>query len=184
MNKYLMRTISGALVDVNNPNPLDISLKDIAYNLAGIPRFLGSTSVPFSVAQHSVNISNEMGSSIAIHGLLHDAHEAYLGDLISPVKALFTEDMKIKWNRICNRMDRAIYTALGISDLYENKLKCINLIHYLDVHAMDVEMFNLKLALLPHHSIYTPIKQYEILGIHEAELQFISTFEKLTKKRV
>lgn len=71
--------------------PQDISLADIAHSLSHQARFLGYTSEAYSVAQHSCLISDElMGAfgdrELARWGLLHDASEAYLGDIISPIK--------------------------------------------------------------------------------------------------
>ena len=77
-------------------NPLslagdDISIDDIAHHLALVNRFAGATREPYSVAQHSVLVSLLLEADgarpeIIIAGLLHDAAEAYLGDVTKWLK--------------------------------------------------------------------------------------------------
>ena len=75
------------------PKAAQISLKDIAYGLSRINRFNGATDgEPYSVAQHSVLVSREC--KYPLHGLFHDAHEAYLGDQTNFWKSLVTSNLK------------------------------------------------------------------------------------------
>ena len=81
---------SGALVNVLDLTPNDIDIHDIAHALSCVNRFGGHARVPLSVAQHSVDVSRICGT---LQGLLHDASEAYLGDIPQPLKhsPLFTD---------------------------------------------------------------------------------------------
>ncbi len=70
-----------------------IHLFDIAHHLSRIARFNGATrnpGFPYSVAQHSMLVEALMPVTSSVparlFALLHDAHEAYLGDLTSPVQ--------------------------------------------------------------------------------------------------
>ena len=85
-----MTTFTGKRVHILNPAPSEIDIVDIAHALANICRFGGHVPRFFSVAQHSVLVSDllvEWGrQELALWGLLHDAAEAYLGDLIRPLK--------------------------------------------------------------------------------------------------
>ena len=68
-------------------DPTKIHGEDIGHGLALCNRWLGATKTPFSVAQHSL-----LGAQIApkdqkLAFLLHDANEAYLGDIVTPLKA-------------------------------------------------------------------------------------------------
>jgi hypothetical protein len=82
-------TRSGMLVPLNQPTKDHIRLGDIAHALARIPRFNGHTVEPWSVADHSRLVArllpDDAPPTLRLAALLHDAHEAYLGDITSPV---------------------------------------------------------------------------------------------------
>lgn len=87
----LMLTFTGRTVDLSNFRAEDINLEDIAHALAHLPRFGGHTLVPYSVAQHSLHVARHVRAThpdLELLALLHDASEAYLGDVIRPVKEL------------------------------------------------------------------------------------------------
>lgn len=84
-------TGSGKLVDVLELNLDDIDIEDIANALSKICRFGGHINCFYSVAQHSVMVQRLLircPKDVQRHGLLHDADEAYLCDIPSPVKYL------------------------------------------------------------------------------------------------
>lgn len=71
-----------------DPQATDVSIFDIAHALSNICRFTGHTERFYSVAEHSVWVSHLVPREHALCGLLHDATEAYVGDVSSPLKAL------------------------------------------------------------------------------------------------
>lgn len=70
------------------PRVEDIHIEDIAHALSCMPRFAGHTAAFYSVAQHSLLVANRIPKRWALYGLLHDASEAYLLDLPTPIKQL------------------------------------------------------------------------------------------------
>jgi uncharacterized protein len=87
-----MQTFTDRKMDVTNPDDAPIDFLEIAIVLARIYRYTGHTSRPFSVAQHCVIGHDALRSKfpdrpdIALAFLLHDAHEAYTGDISTPIQ--------------------------------------------------------------------------------------------------
>jgi uncharacterized protein len=70
-----------------DPRPEDVDIADISHHLARICRFNGAVKVPhYSVAQHCILVSQLVAEDLALVGLMHDATEAYCGDMIRPLK--------------------------------------------------------------------------------------------------
>lgn len=88
MNVTTMQTFTGKLIDLAQFSEEDVRLPDIAHALSIINRFTGHSKVPYSVAQHSVAVSLLASPENALWGLLHDASEAYLGDMATPLKSM------------------------------------------------------------------------------------------------
>lgn len=104
-----LHMMSGCTVNLLNPDPDTISLLDIAHNLARINRFNGATKIPYSVADHSVWVSKAVPEEHALAGLLHDASEAYLGDIVAPLKPLLRDYCYLE-----ERFDRTISDVFGV----------------------------------------------------------------------
>lgn len=81
-----MQTFTGRQFFPLNGRAEDVSVEDIAHHLSCITRYNGAALSFYSVAQHSVMVSNTCAPQDALWGLLHDAAEAYLGDLTRPIK--------------------------------------------------------------------------------------------------
>jgi hypothetical protein len=85
------------MLDVLHPNPDAIDIDDIAHALSQTCRFRGMAWRYYSVAQHCCNVAAVLEHSfpscreIHLAGLLHDAAEAYLGDMPTPIKDHFPE---------------------------------------------------------------------------------------------
>lgn len=86
-------TASGRCVPLTGTDPGDIDLRDVAGHLARLCRFAGATPTYYSVAQHSVLVGDLLaghGPVVQLYGLLHDAHEAYFGDITTPARRMIS----------------------------------------------------------------------------------------------
>lgn len=125
-----IQTISGKAFDLANPDPAAVDFDEIATVLGRIPRFGGHTDYPYSVAQHCVEGARAILRDLdradsAAAFLLHDAHEAYIGDLTAPMMramdaygyefgmppiGISAVIKRMKW-----RIDGAIFAAAGLT---------------------------------------------------------------------
>lgn len=78
-------TYSGKDFNFSDPKIEEISIVDISHALSRIARYSGHLEGFYSVAQHSVYVSRLSPPDWRLQGLLHDASEAYTGDLITPL---------------------------------------------------------------------------------------------------
>ena len=102
-------TWSGKKLFVLDPKPEDICIEDIAGALSNLCRFNGHCDVFYSVAQHCIEVSYQVPKEWSLGGLLHDAAEAYLGDMIRPIKQVLPEFKELE-----KRWEKAIETAFDL----------------------------------------------------------------------
>ncbi len=79
-------TRSGRVIDYLNPDPAQFCMDDIAAGLARAPRYCGQTNRDWSVLQHSLLVAHLVEPEHRLHALMHDAPEAYVCDIPSPMK--------------------------------------------------------------------------------------------------
>jgi hypothetical protein len=107
-----IQAASGTKIILDDPDNTPIYLHDISASLSRICRFNGhlKRAALYSVAQHSVLVSDHCEDPKA--GLLHDAAEAYLGDVVGPLKELLPEYKVLEdlWQR---RIERAFQLPVG-----------------------------------------------------------------------
>ena len=113
------RMLSGRRLDLLDPSPLDIEIEDIAHGLARTARWNGQTKGRhiFSVAQHTLLVlallavqEPHADGELKLAALLHDSAEYVIGDLISPFKAMLSEDYKAAEMRILT----AVHLRFGL----------------------------------------------------------------------
>lgn len=81
-----IQTATGGRFYPLDPRPEDVRIEDIAHGLANICRFGGQCTPFYSVAQHSLLVASLVPPEDQRWALLHDASEAYIGDVIRPFK--------------------------------------------------------------------------------------------------
>lgn len=111
-------TASGQYVDLLKPQADTIVPIDIATGLSNICRFGGHTSAFYSVAQHCVLVSRLVPAKLALAGLLHDAAEAYVGDVVAPLKQHLTDYKPIE-----HRIERVIARKFGLAWPWSQEIK-------------------------------------------------------------
>ena len=116
------RTAQG-LLDLNALPPTAFSAETVSECLAKINRYNGRTPEPWSVAAHSVLVAMLCRPEHRALALLHDAHEAIIGDLVTPAAELIcSKSQPVAGNIVANALaqtkldlDRQIFGAWGIS---------------------------------------------------------------------
>lgn len=81
-----MKTYSGRQIWPLDPKRFDLSIDDVAHHLSMLCRWNGACRSFYSVAQHSVYVARLMPPELQAAALLHDAAEAYVGDVVRPFK--------------------------------------------------------------------------------------------------
>lgn len=111
-----IETVSGNYADLLDLQPSQVDVWDIATSLSNICRFNGHLPSFYSVAEHCVRVAwwlkdNGYDDEIILTGLLHDASEAYVGDLMRPLKRL--PEMEAVFKPIEERVMSVIHNIFG-----------------------------------------------------------------------
>ena len=158
-----------------DPDINKIHIEDIAHSLSLMCRANGHTEHFFSIAQHSINCTNEAkarGHSprVQLACLLHDGSEAYISDITRPVKHYLSEYRQIETN-----LQNVIYRKFVGEQLNEEELSLINNID----NDMLVNEFE---ALMPRRKLITQIPKltstpsYEYRTQTEVEKEFLKIY--------
>lgn len=143
-----METFTGILAPVGAMTSDHVSMKDITVSLSRINRFLGHSMGAYSVLEHSWVVSKivrQRGYSpvVQLAALLHDAKEAYIGDIPTPVKRYFEQEMPgfAEWFEELERnTDAAICQYVGCikpGDMYHPAVK------QADIDLLQVEAWEM-----------------------------------------
>lgn len=182
-----LRTASGVTFCIANPDPAMVNVFDIAHALSRICRFGGHVTVEhYSVAEHCLNClslarRNCESREVQLAVLMHDAAEAYIGDVIKPLKILMPE-----YGEIERRVERVIGQAFSIDfELHAEAIRKYD--HALLVAEKNAFLRNGCLSFKfdgEHHVLDygIPLKQLGIPPSYVAQL-FVDDFKYLTEFR-
>lgn len=118
----MVETYTGHFVDLRDPDPQSIDPGDITHALSLLCRYGGHVRNFYSVAEHSVLVADLLDrqghENLVLAGLLHDAAEAYLGDITRPLKLALTDggmDFDT-YGRLTALMETAIGSRFGFDE--------------------------------------------------------------------
>lgn len=114
-------TRSGRYFDFIDPQPDQIDIEDLAWGQAMTCRFGGQLrpGVPFySVAQHARLVASIVPPDHRFAALLHDAAEAYTGDMVGPLKQLCPDFKAVE-----KRVEAAIFAKFGVPQPLDPSIK-------------------------------------------------------------
>ncbi|MBA1147393.1 phosphohydrolase [Ectothiorhodospiraceae bacterium WFHF3C12] len=156
-----------------DPRPEDIDILDIAHHLACLNRFNGALARPYSVAQHSVVVARAVPAEHQLTGLLHDATEAYVGDMVRPVKRDLHAYQLLEarvWDAVAARFD-----------LPSQLPECVKHADDRAAAAEAAQLYGHARAGLFGASGQLPLDvSIEPLEWHQAKAEFLSLYEELT----
>lgn len=165
-----------------------ITARKVGDALGKLNRYAGHTTIPYSVAQHSMHVAwmlweTQRDALLAMHGLLHDAGETVVGDIPGPVKHILSENAKQEILAIEEAAQKAIYRALGVP--WPIDPKYCNLIKACDIIAFETERRDMLPACSqPWTSIGEPDdRSLRALSWNQAADEWVEAF-KFYKERI
>lgn len=189
MARYIT-TFTGIQFHLDRPTREMITLDDIAHHLSMICHWNGACRKFFSVAQHSLLVSKIVPPELAKWGLMHDAAEAYIGDVSRPLKYMISEENKdsaANYKNLEMHILRLVADEFGLEWPMPVELK-----------TYDNQILELERSFLMHATTRLSDSNgdgavYDIRGVEEkipsvyivpmlpeiAELSFLSRFRKL-----
>ena len=159
-----------------DPRPEDLDIVDIAHALSNICRFTGHCRTFYSVAEHSCHVSIILPPELKLWGLLHDASEAYLCDIASPVKHQMPH-----YQRFERRLMLTVAERFNLLAEYSNYPELPTLVHEADMTLCATEVRDLMGAPpVPWRPLPPPLPEVIVpMSPGRAELWFLRLWEEL-----
>ena len=179
MNGAWIETVSGGRFDFDDIPANTINILDVAHALGNLCRFTGHVRRFYSVAEHSINVSYVIQPRLALFGLLHDAQEAYCGDVNKPLRTLLEryndiehEVQALAYDQFCHRQPNADEcTEINRADW---TMLCAEARQLLPSRGSTWE--NVPITHMPEEAMV------KCWGPEEAAHEFANRFERLMKE--
>ena len=179
-NNVYMKTYLGRKLNPLHPKDEDINIEDIAHALSYICRGNGQVTHFYSVGQHCINAAKEAvarGESdrVVLASLLHDASEAYMSDVIRPIKQFLPKYKEIEDNFL-----ERVYSRFGLGDLSEEEKKKVKSIDD-DLLAYDMcELLGEDMPEEGYRFVRTP--DIEFKPFEEVEKEYLEIFAEYQRR--
>lgn len=164
-------TQRGNVVDIEFLNHDRIELPDIAHSLAHINRFTGHAVRAYSVAEHSLLVCEILerdggcrNAATLLAALLHDAHEAIIGDVSTPMKRRLDQLTGGAWSREEARVQRHVLHRFDIWPVFEGHYYAIK---HADLVALATERRDLLPDVGPPWPVLQGIQPVEWIRLSE-----------------
>lgn len=167
----------GGVLDLCAPDPAVITARSIAHALSMLCRFTGHSRWFYSVAEHSVHCSYLVPPEHAFAALMHDAAEAFVGDVSRPLKMLLPE---YRW--IEKRIELAVAAKFDLPSQMPAAVKEADLL-MLKAEQEQV-MDRGREAWDGLEDLDAPALRIEFWSPVEAERMFMGRFRELSALRI
>jgi hypothetical protein len=157
------------------PTPDQIDILDIAHALSNICRWGGHSLEFFSVADHCWAVSNLVPEEDALAALLHDATEAYLGDVITPLKRVLPSYELLErawWECIADhfRISRELPRSVKVADRFMLECERRDLVNHAHKFEWEPDRLPIGPRIVPRSSI-------------DARIAYLRRFAELNERR-
>ncbi len=182
LNRGEMLTWSGHMIHLDCPSVEEIYLEDISHPLSQLCRYSGGTAIFYSVAQHSLNayrLSREFyyDEKTQLYLLLHDASEAYLSDVPTPVKKMLPGYLEIE-----ERLMEIIYLHFGLGFPSSHYQRMIDMVDR-DLLAYEIpELIPNLEEIKPDIPLLDIDLDFKIRDPYQVRTEFEDTVKQLMKK--
>lgn len=168
----IFNTASGIQINLHNPTEDSLKIWDIAGALSLLCRFGGHVQRFYSVAQHSVLVAALAPADLKREALMHDAAEAYLGDVIKPLKHLIGEPYTL----LEDRFETVLAQRFGLD---RHALKAVK-----EYDLMALELEHEALQLRRPISLVATMQRHGLIDEHQriwwepmvANIKFLDAF--------
>ena len=178
-------TWTGKLIEVPKPCSALITIEDVAQGTARQYRFNGLTVKPYTVAQHSVIVSRLCVTPLAqLYGLLHDASEAYLHDIPTPIKSELPDykTLEDKWMKvIIQALAPEFSHAMSHIDIHSEVSNADRLALRHEVRGIAMHPDKFELEPLPEFPIIPELTECGILEPKYSAAKFTDRYNQIIK---